>query len=230
MRKLKNLKWLMLLTPLALLAVVFAPLSSGPSDRVFRADVQREGWTSWVHTLGWRSGESNCYVSCASNLKQIGLAMAQYQSDNEDRFPLTAYSNGAHGWAWEMALYVKNTDLFQCPQQGQPGSGNPNVPGFTDYWMNGNLSGVAQSAMAHPERIFLLGEGNDGIDISDARYSKTSLPNRWIADKTSPAWRHLTHEVWAQGRANYLFGDGHVKGLSAQEVARMSHGDPFRIR
>lgn len=48
--------------------------------------------------------------------------------------------------------------------------------------------------------------------------------------KLNPAWRPLTHEVWAQGGAHGLGADGHVKRLSPREIAPGPHNDPFRIR
>jgi len=58
----------------------------------------------------------------------------------------------------------------------------------------------------------MAGEGNDGTDVTDATYSKTSLPPNWLSDRTKPPWRHL-------GGANYLHADGHVAWLKPNEIS-----------
>ncbi len=78
----------------------------------------------------------------------------------------------------------------------------------------------------------MAGDGNDGIDLADAHYSKTSLPFSWLTSTSKPAWRHLKpHELWAEVGANYLFMDAHVKLLKPEDVsAASSQGYTFAIK
>jgi prepilin-type processing-associated H-X9-DG protein len=60
-------------------------------------------------------------TSCASNLKQLGLGIAQYQQDYDEFFPFgLAFSNGSsqgNGWGGQIYPYVKSVQLFACPNE-----------------------------------------------------------------------------------------------------------------
>lgn len=53
-------------------------------------------------------------TSCASNLKQIGLAISQYVSDNNGRYPLIAQAPNC-SWVDTVFPYAKSVAVFQCP-------------------------------------------------------------------------------------------------------------------
>jgi prepilin-type N-terminal cleavage/methylation domain-containing protein/prepilin-type processing-associated H-X9-DG protein len=61
--------------------------------------------------------------SCASNEKQLGLAIIQYTSDYDGTFPIGwnqgEYINGA--WPIRIAPYVKNLGVFVCPSDAKGG-------------------------------------------------------------------------------------------------------------
>ena len=83
-------------------------------------------------------------ISCISNLKQIGLALIQYQQDNDETLCNAWY--GTNGWQasdpatgkykWMDAVYpyVKSTGVFSCPDDSgglmpQDGNANSSVAG-----------------------------------------------------------------------------------------------------
>ncbi|MDR3710353.1 MAG: DUF1559 domain-containing protein [Capsulimonadaceae bacterium] len=72
-------------------------------------------------------------VACLSNLKQIGLAMAQYEQDFDETVPVGTNSWGAGpGWGAQVYPYVKSTAAFLCPDDVRPGD-------VISYAMNCNL-------------------------------------------------------------------------------------------
>ena len=52
-------------------------------------------------------------VSCASNLRQLGLAFQQYSQDNDETMP--SFSLVWVGWAGPLCGYVKSAGVFDCP-------------------------------------------------------------------------------------------------------------------
>jgi prepilin-type processing-associated H-X9-DG protein len=145
--------------------------------------------------------------TCQSNLKQIGLGMMQYMQDYDDHMPIVAVTApDPYGWADAIQPYVKSTQILQCPTEFVIGSNDPRKTGYTDYWYNTNLSGLSIAKVTNPAMTLMLGDGNDGTDATNARYTLRSLPPTWLNGTTMPPYRHF-------GFANYTFVDGHVKSL-----------------
>ncbi|HEX8465372.1 MAG TPA: H-X9-DG-CTERM domain-containing protein [Abditibacterium sp.] len=197
---------ILFLTPLLFVLMAMATFLV-PRDRVFRPAMLSEILSPRTHCedARWR---------CGQNLKQIGLALAQYRQDCDDKLP-PASSSASLGWVDVTQPYLKNWAVFRCPLTASA----PKLRsiGVSDYYFNSTFSARVVGAKT-PQISIVMGEGNDGRDLNDSRYSKSALPNAWRHDLTSPAHRHLTYEVWAQGKANYLFGDGHVKALAPAEI------------
>ena len=166
-----------------------------------------------------RSRETRCGTSCPSQLKQIGLGFLQYAQDHDERLPpialnATASETQQYGWADALQPYIKATQIYHCPAQNTfPETGDAMQNGYTDYWFNANLSALKMSKIAAPASAFFAGDGNDGRDVTNARYNHSALPLRWLDNPESPSRRH-------NDEANYLFADGHVKTYSPQLVCK----------
>jgi prepilin-type N-terminal cleavage/methylation domain-containing protein/prepilin-type processing-associated H-X9-DG protein len=180
--------------------------------------------------------------SCMSNLKQIALGIMQYVQDNDDHYPRRGKSTDVGvntlGWADSIQPYVKSTQVFQCPSEGNPTNTNPGQAGYTDYWYNGELNIKNQAQLPFVAQIVMNGDGTSANDVTgSATYafdgcSETKVNGDYVgtscakapsgpttmahikwdqsggADYVSPLGRHL------EG-ANYSFADGHVKWLRA---------------
>ncbi len=156
---------------------------------------------------------------CQPNLKQIGLGIFQYTQDYDERYPIVSVNdsgvtdNNPHGWADALQPYLKSTMIFQCTEENDSAHDKkPTESGYTDYWYNARLNGLEQKNARHVASTLMLGDGNDGTDATNARYSLKELPAAWRTDSYSPAMRHF------EG-ANYSFADGHVKWLKPEKIS-----------
>jgi prepilin-type N-terminal cleavage/methylation domain-containing protein/prepilin-type processing-associated H-X9-DG protein len=83
-----------------------------------------------------RARENARKSSCANNLKQLGLGLAQYTQDYDESFPLrrftpfgtgaaysssdtAAFDNDQNSWRSVVQPYIKSTQLFVCPSNPQ---------------------------------------------------------------------------------------------------------------
>jgi prepilin-type processing-associated H-X9-DG protein len=85
------------------------------------------------------SSERSRRISCASNLKQIGLALRMYSSDWGGQFPP---EDGAAGLErLRQQGYLENAKMFTCPSTTTEGrDGEPLTEETVDYGYRGGLS------------------------------------------------------------------------------------------
>lgn len=165
-----------------------------------------------------RARENARRASCASNLKQIGLGMAQYVSENDGTLLVQGapriQDNGRPSWRQKLALYVKNNDLFRCPSNPQNNARADEARNFEGldfpeikrsyaanilYITNDDFNPLNESLVTSPATRVQIGESVD---------MWTDLDPAWDA----VAWTGI-HYAGHLGTANYLYGDGHVKSL-----------------
>ncbi len=66
-----------------------------------------------------RARENARKSSCANNVRQLMLGVAQYTQDFDETFP-TGHTNNGVNWAMRLVPYLKNTQVFICPSQSGP--------------------------------------------------------------------------------------------------------------
>jgi len=186
-----------------------------------------------------KRADSRRTMACARNLRQIGLAMAEYEQDAGGKLPpstvggrnVTGWDISSSdqtgtpvGWADAIQSHLHTASEYLCPTANMIPSGKPALSNYTCYWLNSNLAAIEIKSLTRPQFTVECGEGFDGIDINDATYSKSALPASWLTDRSKPSFRHL-------GGANYLFVDGHVKWLRPDEVTHFGgRVDAFAVR
>lgn len=83
-----------------------------------------------------RAREAARRSSCASNMRQLGLATAQYTQDYDERLPLLGYDPGIT-WRSQILPYVRNKQLYDCPS---------NTPDELEPWGTGIVSNYAMNS------------------------------------------------------------------------------------
>jgi len=79
-------------------------------------------------------------TSCLSNEKQLGLSIAQYSNDYDEKIPCGFFQGGVgghawvggYGWAGQIYPYTKSVEVFSCPD-------DDTYPPAVSYGMNANV-------------------------------------------------------------------------------------------
>ncbi len=168
---------------------------------------------------------------CTGNLKQIGLALALYEGDNDEKLmpghpiPLDPVTGSDYaGWAGGCNRYVNAVPVFVCPTNSTPGgtiNGEPSFP--LTYFLNVNLSakvtpgGLPLSAFSAPAATVMVAETTAGMAPKTARLQNPDetdsiLANKFLSVSAPGANRH-------DGGRNFLLADSHVKWLRPDVVS-----------
>jgi prepilin-type N-terminal cleavage/methylation domain-containing protein len=149
-----------------------------------------------------RAREKARQSSCLSNVRQIGLAIAQYTQDYDERFPLTGYRlDPADSTTWRplhqimLPPYIRNDQIFVCPSAAQWG-----IWGYGYY---GALANRSLAEVGSPAGTVMWG---DKAQVGDANGISSSTGN-----PLDPAsWREVSNGHWhmAYGRAFTSNGQG----------------------
>lgn len=184
-----------------------------------------------------RARENARRSSCQSNLKQIGLGIAQYIQDYDERFPAVwvdggggsgNYDNAADlAWSTVIQPYLKNPQIYQCPSEPQRGTAIPYLTtGYTDYWYNRLLgatptTGILAAQITQPTWVIVNGDGASSTTTANAAYNVTgcNVPNGNANTGGCSGSGFITNKAHLEGAerhfegSNYAFADGHVKWL-----------------
>ena len=161
-----------------------------------------------------RRASSVTRIACASNMRQLALALFQYEQDNDGRLP--AYRAAPRGPDWREAVYpyVKVSEVYRCPSDQPAHGGVP--PGHlpTSYGAN-RLRGKDGRPLPLTDPLPVAPSAGNAFRTILLVDMRGYGGPEW--DMTSPAFlpgvgRSLY--AHANGRLNCLFADGHVKALA----------------
>lgn len=176
-------------------------------------------------------------ISCLSNVKQAGIALAMYTQDYDETTP--KLGAGTEWWT-QLYPYVKNVDVFFCPDRSDGGSdtehvgGNggtpitiPHLVGFGYNWGpiqrrgGGMLKGqqyvngvdgpkfIPGVSLAEMVAPAQLVSFGDSYDTPRITGTWTFLLCTWQGT-TNSTLRH------SGGQFNWAFADGHAKSIKMQ--------------
>ncbi len=173
-----------------------------------------------------RARENARRASCASNLKQIGLGIAQYTQDYDEKLPQRVGVPGN----WEVMLqpYMKSGQIFRCPSNTYNTrvmlDDNSTGLSFVSYGINvdmnnagglfPNYAGALSIAdIPSTSQVIAVFEGN-------SRYTDCSITSCGAGTEGGPVIfsGHLS-------TGNYLFADGHVKSMKPFSTISGSQAD-----
>ncbi len=164
--------------------------------------------------------------TCASNLKQLGLAQMQYVQDYDETYPavwVQLRDDGGYAYFYVLAPYLKSTQVIKCPSTRT----------FTDIFAYGTWNGTTQDT-----NYFFSGQGNGLWGFSQTSGTTWDSTPRKLASINQPAsviamgdlsgvWGTASTKAGAQPLScfavgyymdlrhsdgmNFTFADGHVK-------------------
>ena len=111
-----------------------------------------------------RARENARRSSCQSNLKQIGLGIAQYAQDYDERYAFGLTPNFDNAWASTMQPYMKSLQVFRCPSDG-----NDTTPAYN--------SGYFGAAMSYAANAYVNYRNGDNRNVGVIGYAQN-----WVRD------------------------------------------------
>jgi prepilin-type N-terminal cleavage/methylation domain-containing protein/prepilin-type processing-associated H-X9-DG protein len=188
-------------------------------------------------------------AECANNMRQIGLAMHQYCDTHKGRFPLIAHNyTRDKSWIYSLAPYMESVDAIRlCPEDVSRLANITDR--ITSYAMNGYLRepdvGPTGPEPGFVPKFYNLIETHRTIVVFEAGKRKTTEKDIDLLELNfdhveSQDWFGIDnmkrntpplHAVWDDvksevaidrhhgGVANYLYADGHVEVISADQIA-----------
>lgn len=181
-------------------------------------------------------------ISCASNLRQLGLAFYQYTEDNDEQLPGDfdggAGANGVGGWMYYNPIagastskvfdptrgslypYVKNTAIYVCPddsigqRNGDSYAINACIEGTKGAIFPNYRAGKSLAAFDSPASIMLISE--EGMKAGTATSNFDGTDDAFISLEFGNGLtdRHT-------GGLNVDFIDSHVKWYKVEKVHAM---------
>jgi prepilin-type N-terminal cleavage/methylation domain-containing protein/prepilin-type processing-associated H-X9-DG protein len=182
-------------------------------------------------------------TSCLSNEKQQGLGIMQYVQDYDETYPLNGAGNAAIFWdpngsyarqsnSWRTLLfpYIKSERVFVCPSN--PDNGIDTLDGG---WPTPETFKISYNCLYDS----ILTE--TGVPIAEVDKPATSIAiletyngpdgtNDWekgaLTEHFNYNYDKHRDDLFAghNGFSNYLFADGHAKGLRATQTLNQAAG------
>lgn len=176
-------------------------------------------------------------AQCASNLRQLGLAIHAYAHDHDGMLPPTTHTTAGRAegaWIDRLRPYLRNSlDVLICP--ADPRAKERRAAGATSYLVNNIVFDAQRSpfggitrafnnlyALPAPSQILFA------APISDSRTGISPVNDHTHAEGWSRNWANLIADIEPNrfrlgasdlqklnGDANYLFGDASVRSIPA---------------
>ena len=182
-------------------------------------------------------------TTCVSNQKECGLAFLMYSSDHNGIFPIRRYDgNQYHFWSeiLDKEKQLPSKQVLQCPsilprryiaRNYTYGTSctSTDYPTSPTILVSASPSGgevcyyyLLPEKSTRPSQLAIMAES-----VNKWTVSANGLPADWISifewrlttfpgDSGTTYAAHYRHD----GRANFLFGDGHVSSQTINECAR----------
>lgn len=168
-------------------------------------------------------------TSCASQEKQMGLALIQYTHDFDERLPNynSALPGDRPNWTEQVYPYIRNWQIFRCPNKkvqtfpdGDSSLTCYALPGGNAGGTRGIYVGVGKhiGSFIAPAQTWMIVEADNGN--ASPTYAAYGTPFIRFNSVTYPeAHASFAHDRHLEG-SNVAFVDGHVKWVKSGDGNR----------
>jgi prepilin-type N-terminal cleavage/methylation domain-containing protein/prepilin-type processing-associated H-X9-DG protein len=170
-------------------------------------------------------------TTCLSNLKELGLAVLMYCSDNDQMLPPNAVTSPTGAtWAWGYIIYpyVNNAGIYLCPTDPAQGTGSviktgehpwsPNSSYLINLWGTDNVGwgtgGWPLGKFGYPAERLMIGEY--AYPLNPGAGFNWNCNTGFEGGGGNCAETYIA--TWHNGGSNMAFTDGHCKWLAATSV------------
>lgn len=175
-------------------------------------------------------------IKCSSNLRQIGLAMQMYSNDNKGWLP-TSTHGGGESWIYQLEEYLGGSfdELRLCP--ADPHIHERRESGGTSYILNEYTCvdlrgpfGDLRETYRHLIRLEKPADTMVAFIVSD-RVGVGATNDHTHSRNWTKGWNSIVADIQpdrhrfgaaaddnSKGSSNYLFADGHVENITAQQL------------
>ncbi|MDR3708862.1 MAG: DUF1559 domain-containing protein [Capsulimonadaceae bacterium] len=166
-------------------------------------------------------------TSCASNNKQIGIAILQYAQDYDEMLPCASAGGGhGQGWAAPVYAYVKSKAVFQCADDLTVSDGGTApeisaglIPIVISYALNVNFfynvnNGVSNAANGSPAPIPLSKLQSPSIIVMFSEVkgneSTLALSNGW-SETDDPSSNGIAADTMGRTATGFTLGTDYAR-------------------
>jgi len=168
-------------------------------------------------------------IACASNMRQMGVALQAYLMDSENRLPPSScyLTDPNRYWLKILTMYTGEKLLFRCPSDEAKNFIDWNLA-IDEQPEDSRWSSFALNGLLDPRCSYNRGRYNNVINIRQPGYSiyVSESPSSWTK------YDHIHPETWGSldqakgqiawdhhnGASNFLFVDGHADNLKIEQT------------
>jgi len=173
---------------------------------------------------------------CASNLRQIYIALTMYADDYDDRYPLAGGTvvwdqldvvTGSYGWMQTVQPYIRSRAVFRCPSD-PVSSFSYFLSSRAAYVAAGNQrASTSRKAITDHARFVLAGDTVSGPNIGSGLFQPLDCDKDDYSQNCVGGPANAGGQNWLDWRRhgngqNILFADGHVQHYSQYKPADMT--------
>jgi len=186
-------------------------------------------------------------LHCMSNMRQIGIGLNSYCDDHSGEYPGSMHTteDEEKAWVWLLKPYLDNVDEIRiCP--ADPKAKERLDAKGTSYILNEYIcvplvdgfgrvkeSFTIRQQLKQPDKTIVMFIGSDDMDVGltgDHTHSRNWKGWKNVLRDIQPDRHRLgpSNKDRTSGSANYLYADGHVQNIDAEEVKRrIDKKEPF---